>query len=60
MTFSIHHSSSCCPWKGHAYYDSLVVNGDVNENTVWYHSEPSEAPLETKGRVAFWKGGQVT
>ena len=58
ISFSNHRSS--CPWKGQAYYYSLFVNGDMNENAVWYYPEPSEAAAEIKGRVAFWKGVQVT
>ena len=58
VSFSNHRSS--CPWKGQAYYYSLFVNGDMNENAVWYYPEPSEAAREIKGRVAFWKGVKVT
>lgn len=57
-TFSNHRSS--CPWKGQAYYYSLMVNGDRNENAVWYYPEPSAAAANIKDRVAFWKGVQVT
>jgi uncharacterized protein (DUF427 family) len=32
----------------------------MNENAVWYYPAPSEAAAEIKGRVAFWKGVQVT
>jgi len=58
ISFSNHRSS--CPWKGQAYYYSLFVNGDMNENAVWYYPEPKEAAAQIKGRVAFWKGVQVT
>ena len=54
VTFSNHRSS--CPWKGQAYYYSLMVDGDMIENAVWYYPEPSEAASEIKGRVAFRKG----
>ena len=43
-SFSNHRSS--CPWKGQAHYYSLLVNGDMNENAVWYYPEPSEAARE--------------
>ncbi|MEP6875057.1 MAG: DUF427 domain-containing protein, partial [Burkholderiales bacterium] len=33
-TFSNHRSS--CVWKGQAHYYSLMVNGEMNENAVWY------------------------
>lgn len=48
-----------CPWKGQARYYSLLVDGDLNPDAVWYYPEPSEAAAEIKDRVAFWKGVQV-
>ena len=57
-TFSNHRSS--CHWKGQAHYYSLLVNGEMNENAVWYYPEPLEAAKEIKGRVAFWKGVEVS
>jgi uncharacterized protein (DUF427 family) len=57
VTFSNHRSM--CPWKGEAHYYSLMVDGDLNPNAVWYYPEPSEAAREIKGRVAFWKGVKV-
>ena len=45
--------------KGQAHYYSLMVDGEMNENAVWYYPEPSEAAREIKGRVAFWKGVKV-
>lgn len=56
-TFSNHRTS--CPWKGQAHYFSLLVNGDMNPDAVWYYPEPSEAAREIKDRVAFWKGVQI-
>ena len=57
VTFSNHRSS--CPWKGQAYYYSLMVNGEMFPDAVWYYPEPSEAAKEIKGRVAFGKGVTV-
>ena len=57
ISFSNHRSS--CPWKGQAHYYSLLVNGEMNPDAVWYYPEPSEAAVQVKGRVAFWKGVQV-
>jgi len=57
-TFSNHRTS--CAWKGQAHYLSLLVNGELNPDAVWYYPEPSEAAKEIKGRVAFWKGVKVT
>ena len=55
---SNHRSSS--QWKGQALYYSLLVNGDLNPDAVWYYPEPLEAAAEIKGRVAFGKGVQIT
>lgn len=56
-TFSNH--KSMCPWKGQASYLSLLVDGEMNENAVWYYPDPSDAAREIKGRVAFWKGVEI-
>ena len=52
--------TSVCPWKGTASYYSLSADGAVNENAVWYYAEPKAAAAAIAGRVAFWKGVQVT
>ena len=57
VSFSNHRSM--CHWKGEAHYHSLMVNGDVNPDAVWYYPNPSEAAQQIKGRVAFWKGVTV-
>lgn len=49
-----------CPWKGTASYYTLVVEGVKNEDACWYYPEPKEAAAQIKGRVAFWKGVQVS
>jgi uncharacterized protein (DUF427 family) len=58
ISFSNHKTS--CPWKGQASYYSISVNGDVNPDAAWYYAEPKEAAANIKGRVAFWKGVQVS
>jgi uncharacterized protein (DUF427 family) len=58
LTFSNHRTS--CPWKGQAHYHSLLVDGEINQDAVWYYPEPTDAAREIKGRVAFWKGVQIT
>ena len=52
--------TSTCPWKGEASYYSLTVDGQTNSDAAWYYPEPKEAAAEIRGRVAFWKGVQVT
>jgi uncharacterized protein (DUF427 family) len=49
-----------CPWKGTASYYNLEVDGEINEDAVWYYPDPSALARGIKGRVAFWKGVQVT
>jgi len=51
--------SSFCPWKGHANYYTLEVDGKTNLNAVWYYDEPKPAAREIKNRVAFWHGVKV-
>ena len=52
--------TSHCPWKGDASYYSIEVDGERNEDAAWYYAEPLEAAAQIKGRVAFWKGVEVT
>lgn len=58
ISFSNHKTS--CPWKGQASYYSINVNGDLNPDAAWYYAEPKDAAANIKGRVAFWKGVQVS
>lgn len=53
------HTTSC-PWKGTAHYYDVVVGDAVNANAAWYYPEPKDAAKEIRGRVAFWKGVQVS
>jgi uncharacterized protein (DUF427 family) len=57
VTFSNHRTS--CPWKGQAHYYSVMVDGELNPDAIWYYPEPSEAAANIKGRVAFWNGVKV-
>lgn len=56
-TFSNHKTS--CPWKGEASYLSLLVNGEMNIDAVWYYADPKPEAEHIRGRVAFWKGVKV-
>ena len=53
-------TKTMCSWKGQASYYTLFVNGDANPDAVWTYLEPKEGAANIKGRVAFWKGVQVT
>ncbi len=52
--------TSVCPWKGTASYYDVVADGATNEGAAWYYPEPKEAAKQIAGRVAFWKGVQVS
>lgn len=52
--------TTVCGWKGTAEYYSLNVDGQTNENAVWYYATPKEAAKEIAGRVAFWNGVTVS
>lgn len=52
--------TSTCPWKGTAHYLSVTVDGETNDNAAWYYPQPKAAAAEIQGRVAFWKGVEVT
>lgn len=51
---------SHCPWKGEASYYDIVVGDEVNEGAAWCYSNPKPAAAEISGRVAFWRGIEVS
>ncbi len=53
-------TTSFCAWKGTANYFTLSVSGKANADAAWYYAEPKEAAKRIRGRVAFWKGVDVT
>ena len=57
VTFSNHRST--CAWKGQAHYYSLLVDGELNPNAVWYYPDPKPEAEAVRGRVAFCSGVQV-
>ncbi|MES2784928.1 MAG: DUF427 domain-containing protein [Pseudomonadota bacterium] len=57
ITFSNHHTS--CAWKGQASYYSLLVNGEMNTDAVWYYPDPKPEADMVRDRVAFWKGVKI-
>ena len=50
---------STCYWKGEARYYSLLVDGDLSPDSVWYYPEPKSGAEMVANRVAFWKGVKV-
>jgi len=57
VTFSNHKTT--CAWKGQASYYSLLVQGELNPDSVWYYADPKPEAEMVRGRVAFWKGVKV-
>lgn len=53
-------TTSFCPWKGTARYHHVKVAGEVNRDAAWYYPEPKDSAREIEGRIAFWKGVEVT
>lgn len=49
-----------CPWKGEASYYDVVVGDNVNAGAAWYYPSPKPAAAEIEGKVAFWKGVDVS
>jgi len=52
--------TTVCPWKGTAHYYHVVVGGERNADAAWYYPEPKEAARQIAGRVAFWRGVNVS
>ncbi|VWX62133.1 conserved hypothetical protein [Burkholderiales bacterium 8X] len=57
VTFSNHKTT--CAWKGTANYYSLLVEGELNSDAVWYYPDPKPEAEQIRGHVAFWKGVKV-
>jgi uncharacterized protein (DUF427 family) len=56
---SFSNTHTVCPWKGTASYYSLLVNGELNPDAVWYYPDPKPEAEMVRDRVAFWKGVKV-
>ncbi len=52
-------TTSTCPWKGHARYYDVQVDGKTNRGAAWYYQQPSPAASAIAGHVAFWHGVRV-
>ncbi len=57
--FKESNTHTTCPWKGRASYNSIEVEGKVNEDAAWYYTETSVLANNIKGYIAFWKGVEV-
>lgn len=52
--------TTSCSWKGVAQYYTLNVGGQKNVDAAFYYPAPKTAANQIKGRVAFWRGVEVT
>ena len=48
ISFSNHKTS--CAWKGQASYYSLMINGELNTDAVWYYADPKPEADMIRGR----------
>jgi uncharacterized protein (DUF427 family) len=55
---SAHHT--VCSWKGDCSYYDVVVGDQVNRDAAWVYRDPKPAAEHVRGRIAFWRGVQVT
>lgn len=53
-------TTSSCFWKGTANYYNINVDGNVNADAAFYYATPKRAAKKIDGRVAFWRGVDVT
>jgi uncharacterized protein (DUF427 family) len=53
-------TNTTCPWKGVASYHNVVVDGNINKDAAWYYPDPKPAAKEIAGRIAFWRGVEVS
>ena len=59
--FSESEHTSYCGWKGDCNYYHIDIPGQPrNENAAWTYQQPFAAAEQIKGRVAFWKGVEIT
>jgi uncharacterized protein (DUF427 family) len=58
--FSGSETHTVCSWKGTASYYSITVDGRTNDDAAWYYPDPLPDAAMVTGRVAFWKGVEVT
>lgn len=51
-------------WKGATLAESdatvVVVDGQRNTDPAWFYPDPESASANIKGRMAFWRGVEVT
>ena len=58
--FSDSETHTTCPWKGEARYYNVEVDGEVNNDAAWYYPQTKDAAKNIEGKVAFWRGVEVS
>lgn len=53
-------TNTVCPWKGTASYFDINVSGKINADAAWFYPKASDLAKGIEGRVAFWRGVEVT
>ncbi|MFJ9773092.1 DUF427 domain-containing protein [Kitasatospora sp. NPDC101157] len=53
-------TTTVCGWKGTANYYTLEVAGRSNPDAAWYYADPKPDGEHVRGRVAFWRGVEIT
>jgi uncharacterized protein (DUF427 family) len=53
-------TQTTCSWKGVARYYTVAAGGAENSDAAWYYPDPKPEAAKIKGRIAFWKGVQVS
>jgi uncharacterized protein (DUF427 family) len=52
--------TSVCPWKGEADYFDITAEGRTAEGAAWVYRTPKPAASQIAGRLAFWRGVEVS
>lgn len=53
-------TKSTCPWKGLASYYTITVGAEENVDAAWCYPQPKEAAENIQGRIAFWRGVEIS
>ncbi len=53
-------TTTVCGWKGTASYYHVVAGEGRNEDAAWVYPEALPEAKSIEGRIAFWKGVQVS
>lgn len=52
-------TTTYCPWKGHAHYFTLSIEGEENKDAAWYYPETKDKAKSIEGYIAFWNGVNI-